>query len=116
MHVYTGPQLFDCNQSKIDGLAFIGLNLSRHSDDTRTNGSSVTRQSQYDFNLLQDRNYDYLQSTNDDGWLVGGGEADDSFKLPSADSGHCGTAYLLCQTISISVFCGLNRDNAIGNF
>ena len=32
---------------------------------------SVSRQTAFDFDLLQDRDYKYFCSTNDDGWLVG---------------------------------------------
>ncbi|KAJ1414130.1 hypothetical protein B484DRAFT_335325, partial [Ochromonadaceae sp. CCMP2298] len=34
------------------------------------------------------RQYQYLVSTNDDGWLCGGGESGESYKLPSPDSAH----------------------------
>jgi hypothetical protein len=53
------------------GLAFIGLSLTRYNDSEFSNKRSVTRQSQFDFNLLQDREYKYFCSTNDDGWLAG---------------------------------------------
>ena len=53
------------------GLAFIGLSLSRYTDGDFTNKKSISRQSQFDFDLLQDREYKYFSSTNDDGWLVG---------------------------------------------
>eukprot|EP00588_Corethron_pennatum_P005526 CAMPEP_0194292538 /NCGR_PEP_ID=MMETSP0169-20130528/45855_1 /TAXON_ID=218684 /ORGANISM="Corethron pennatum, Strain L29A3" /LENGTH=391 /DNA_ID=CAMNT_0039040741 /DNA_START=38 /DNA_END=1213 /DNA_ORIENTATION=- len=46
-----------------------------------------TLQSAFDLNDITDRNYDYVLSTNDDGWLVGGGEPG-PYKLPAADSSH----------------------------
>lgn len=41
-------------------------------------------------NEVQDRDYKFLQSTNDDGWLVGGGEPGPprSYKLRAKDSSH----------------------------
>ena len=53
------------------GLAFIGLSLTRYNESEFSNKRSITRQTQFDFNLLQDREYKYFCSTNDDGWLVG---------------------------------------------
>lgn len=103
--------MLDPDSNKIEGLAFIGLCLTRnHSEDShawtvvditedtsairndweKTNSLSITRQKAYDFNAVQDRNYTFLQSTNDDGWLVGGGEPKSSYKLPSIDSAHIG--------------------------
>ena len=52
-------------------MAFIGLSLTRYHDGEFTNKKSVTRQNVFDFNLIQDREYKYFCSTNDDGWLVG---------------------------------------------
>jgi hypothetical protein len=34
---------------------------------------AVSRQTQFDFNAIQDRSYKYFVATNDDGWLCGGG-------------------------------------------
>ena len=53
------------------GLAFLGLSLSRHNDGQFSSKVSVSRQTAFDFDLLQDRDYKYFCSTNDDGWLVG---------------------------------------------
>jgi hypothetical protein len=41
-------------------------------------------------NQVQDREYKYIQSTNDDGWLVGGGEPGPpvSYKLAAKDTAH----------------------------
>ena len=46
--------------------------------------------SAFDLNAVQDREYEYIFSTNDDGWLVGGGEPGPprSYKLPAPDSAH----------------------------
>lgn len=73
---------------KVDGLAFLGLSLARKSD--RGHPESVTHQIAFDFNDIIDRSYEYIQSTNDDGWLVGGGEPGPpkSYKLPAKDSAH----------------------------
>ena len=87
-----------------DGLIFLGLSLSRnflelvsHPSEfvPSSNNASVSRQTQFDFNQIQDRNYFNYCSTNDDGWLVGGGEGTGSFpgskpsyKLTNPDSAH----------------------------
>lgn len=69
-------------------MAFLGLSLARKSD--RGHPESVTHQIAFDLNDVIDRSYEYLQSTNDDGWLVGGGEPrpPKSYKLPAKDSAH----------------------------
>mmetsp|Transcript_1562 Transcript_1562/g.3400 ORF Transcript_1562/g.3400 Transcript_1562/m.3400 type:complete len:329 (+) Transcript_1562:115-1101(+) len=76
------------NSAKVDGMAFLGLSLARKSD--RGHPESVTHQIAFDLNDVLDRSYEYLQSTNDDGFLVGGGEpgAPKSYKLPAKDSAH----------------------------
>lgn len=85
-----GPPMLDKKNNKIEGLAFIGLNLSRnHSEEEYAHPESISRQTQFNFNLIQDRKYDYFCATNDDGWLVGGGENGDSIKLRNPDSAHC---------------------------
>lgn len=69
-----------------------GLCLTRHyssQDEERANPDSITRQTSFDFNEIQDRDYKYFAATNDDGWLVGGGENETSFKLANPDSAHC---------------------------
>lgn len=75
-------------RSKVDGLAFLGLSLSRKSEQGHPN--SETNQTAFDLNEVIDRKYEYLFSTNDDGWLVGGGEPGPpkSYKLPAKDSAH----------------------------
>ena len=72
----------------MDGLAFLGLSLARKSD--RGHPESVTHQIAFDLNDIIDRPNEYLQSSNDDGWLVGGGEPrpPKSYKLPAKDSAH----------------------------
>jgi len=75
--------------TKVDGLAFIGLSLSRSNDSPHCHPLTVTRQSVFDFNEVQDRKYAYVGTTGDDGWLVGGGEPEiGSCKLPNKDSAH----------------------------
>ena len=80
------PPVLDPTKSKVDGLAFLGLSLARSSDVGHPD--SVTHQTAFDFNDIQDRDYEFLFSTNDDGWLVGGGEPPHSYKLPAPDSAH----------------------------
>ena len=86
---FSSPPLLDASKVRMEGLAFIGLSLSRKlsineedissqivdkSVDYFTHPLTMTTQTQWDFNLIQDRSYKYLKATNDDGWLVGGGE------------------------------------------
>jgi hypothetical protein len=101
------PPLLDAASTKEDGLAFIGLSLSRHSaslchggtqQSARENARSETRQCQIDFDLLQDRQYRYVCSTSDDGWLAGGGEGERGHKIPAPDSAHCGKSMSVCTT------------------
>ncbi|CAJ1967827.1 unnamed protein product [Cylindrotheca closterium] len=82
------PPVLDPKNSKVDGLAFIGLSLTRKSD--KGHPESETHQESFDFNLVQDRDYKNIGATNDDGWLVGGGEPGPptSYKLKAKDSGH----------------------------
>jgi hypothetical protein len=82
------PPVLDPAKSKIDGLAFVGLSLARKSEYGHPD--SRTHQTSFDFNEIIDREYNFLFSTNDDGWLVGGGEPGPpkSYKLASPDSGH----------------------------
>mmetsp|Transcript_17237 Transcript_17237/g.27992 ORF Transcript_17237/g.27992 Transcript_17237/m.27992 type:complete len:306 (+) Transcript_17237:197-1114(+) len=82
------PPVLKPEHSKVDGLAFLGVSLARKSD--RGHPDSVTHQIAYDLNDIIDRPNEYLQSTNDDGWLVGGGEPGPpkSYKLGAKDSAH----------------------------
>lgn len=82
------PPVFDSTKSKVDGLAFLGLSLSRYSENGHPD--SVTNQTAFDLNEVIDRDYKYISATNDDGWLVGGGEpgVPKSYKLAATDSAH----------------------------
>jgi len=83
------PQpVLDPDKAKVDGLAFLGLSLTRHSELGCPD--SITHQTAFDLNEVLDREYDFFASTNDDGWLVGGGEpgAPKSYKLAAKDSAH----------------------------
>lgn len=85
---FRQPPVLKPEQSKVDGLAFLGLSLARKSD--RGHPDSATHQTAFHLNDVCDRSYEYLQSTNDDGWLVGGGEPGPpkSYKLPAKDTAH----------------------------
>ena len=78
----------DPKKSKVDGLAFLGLSLTRKS--VQGHPDSITHQNAFDLNEVLDRDYDHIFSTNDDGWLVGGGEPGPpvSYKLAAKDSSH----------------------------
>ena len=78
----------DPEKTKRDGLAFVGLSLTQKSKDG--NPDSITHQTAFDLNEVIDRDYEYLMSSNDDGWLVGGGEPGPpkSYKLAAKDSSH----------------------------
>lgn len=82
------PPVLDPTKSKVDGLAFIGLSLSRMS--AHGHPDTVTHQTAFDFNEVLDRGYNFVFSTNDDGWLVGGGEPGPpvSYKLAAKDTAH----------------------------
>ena len=72
-----GPPLLDRDSMTIEGLAFLGLNLSRnHTGEAAaaagcaagmSHPDSLTRQTQFDFNRIQDRDYKHFVATNDDG-------------------------------------------------
>lgn len=122
------------------GLFFIGLSLSRNTGagaPTNTplapagtavggpNLRSVTRQTQFDFDKIQDRAYARVAETNDDGWLVGGGEADGNAalggKLPAPDSAHVellhvGTADALRGGLSLREVDRILTDRVAGTF
>jgi len=82
------PPVLDPSKSKVDGLAFLGLSLTRKS--AKGHPGSETHQTAFDLNEVLDREYEHLFSTNDDGWLVGGGEPGppDSYKLAAKDTAH----------------------------
>jgi len=71
---------------KMAGNAFMGVSLSRYSGDIG-HPDSETLQNAFDLNEVADREYKYIVEVNDDGWLIGGGEAG-PYKLPAADSSH----------------------------
>jgi hypothetical protein len=51
----------------------IGLSLSRR-HSSLGHPDTVTRQTAFDFNELQDRQYKYVSTTDSSGWMAGGGE------------------------------------------
>ena len=76
-------------QTRVDGLAFLGLSLTRNApDQPLSHPETISRQTQFDFNALQDRSYEFFAGTSDDGWLAGGGESGESFTLEDRDSAH----------------------------
>lgn len=81
------PPVLDPKASKVDGLAFLGLSLARK-HETLGHPNSQTHQTAFDLNEVIDREYEHVFSTNDDGWLVGGGEPPESYKLSAPDSAH----------------------------
>jgi len=78
----------DPAKTKRDGLAFLGLSLARKS--SVGNPNSYTHQEAFDLNEVLDRDYEFVMSSNDDGWLVGGGEPGPpkTYKLGARDSAH----------------------------
>jgi hypothetical protein len=80
--------VLDPSKSKVDGLAFIGLSLAQNTE--RGHPDSYTHQTAFDLNEVLDRDYEFIFSTNDDGWLVGGGEPGPphTYKLAAKDSAH----------------------------
>ncbi|KAL7563964.1 hypothetical protein ACA910_017577 [Epithemia clementina (nom. ined.)] len=63
----------------------IGLSLSRRHSGVG-HPETVTRQTAFDFNELQDRSYKYVSSTDPTGWRAGGGERGG----PGQQSQHAG--------------------------
>jgi len=103
----NSPSSSDCALGK--HTITIGLSLSRRSSSGHPD--TVTRQTAFDFNELQDREYKYVSSTDSSGWKAGGGERGgndgesdasfgedhngkaisaigNSFKSPGTPSGH----------------------------
>lgn len=76
------PSSLSQNRAQVDGsdgeapfgkyTITIGLSLSRRSNEGHP--ETVTRQTAYDFNELQDREYKFVSSTDSSGWRAGGGE------------------------------------------
>lgn len=79
----------------------IGLSLSRHTPGVG-HPDSVTRQTAFDFNQLQDREYKYVSSTDKHGWRAGGGEPAKSLagesKMASPDFTHLPILHVHCQS------------------
>lgn len=75
----------DCSA---DGLSFIGISFSVNTG--YGNPYSYQLCDQFPMENIIDRNYDYLMSMDEDGWLVGGGYKafDYSGKMPYIDSSH----------------------------
>lgn len=75
----------DCS---MEGLSFIGVSFSVNT----ANGNPYSYQlcDQFPMENIIDRNYDYVMSMDEDGWLVGGGYKtfDYSGKMPYIDSSH----------------------------
>lgn len=86
--VVSMPPVLQPSCSKVDGLAFLGLSLQRKSENGHP--ASKTHQTAFDLDQVQDRDYKYIFSTDDNGWLVAGGEPGPptSYKLGAADSAH----------------------------
>mmetsp|Transcript_50725 Transcript_50725/g.56641 ORF Transcript_50725/g.56641 Transcript_50725/m.56641 type:complete len:1001 (+) Transcript_50725:284-3286(+) len=75
----------DCSQ---DGLSFIGVSFSVNTPSS--NPYSYQLCDQFPMENIIDRDYDYVMSMDEDGWLVGGGYKtfDYSGKMPYIDSSH----------------------------
>jgi len=75
----------DCSQA---GLSFIGISFSVNT--ALGNPYSYQLCDQYPMENIIDRDYDYVMSMDEDGWLVGGGykSFDYSGKMPYIDSSH----------------------------
>jgi len=57
---------------------------------------TVTRQTAFDFNELQDRDYEYISATDSHGWRAGGGEGTGSKKSPHIDVAHVPILHMDC--------------------
>ena len=73
------------NVKPISNTITIGLSLSRR-HSVVGHPDTVTRQTAFDFNELQDRSYKFVSSTDCSGWRAGGGESGDSANSDKADS------------------------------
>ena len=67
----------------------IGLSLSRRHTSVG-HPDTVTRQTAFDFNELQDRQYRYVSSTDKYGWRAGGGEPGGPVKVSEGDPDDTG--------------------------
>jgi hypothetical protein len=81
----SGDNDGDCS---MEGLSFIGVSFSVNT----ANGNPYSYQlcDQFAMENIIDRDYDYVMSMDEDGWLVGGGYKtfDYSGKMPYIDSSH----------------------------
>ena len=75
----------------------IGLCLSQAHPEMG-HPSTVTRQTAFDFNDLQDRKYRYVSSTDEHGWRAGGGEKKGADKVATPDVVHIPILRLDCRT------------------
>jgi len=75
----------DCSQ---DGLSFIGISFSVNT--ASGNPYSYQLCDQFPMENIIDRDYEFIMSMDEDGWLVGGGYKtfDYSGKMPYIDSSH----------------------------
>jgi len=75
----------DCST---DGLSFIGVSFSVNT--AHGNPYSYQLNDQFPMENIIDRDYNYIMSMDEDGWLVGGGYKafDYSGKMPYIDSSH----------------------------
>jgi len=75
----------DCEQS---GLSFVGVSFSVNTKSGNPNSYHIC--DQFAMENIIDRDYDYVMSMDEDGWLVGGGYKtfDYSGKMPYIDSSH----------------------------
>mmetsp|Transcript_3825 Transcript_3825/g.8543 ORF Transcript_3825/g.8543 Transcript_3825/m.8543 type:complete len:975 (-) Transcript_3825:286-3210(-) len=71
-----------------EGLSFVGISFSVNT--ASGNPYSYQLCDQFPMENIIDRNYDYVMSMDEDGWLVGGGykSFDYSGKMPYIDSSH----------------------------
>lgn len=80
-----GSSLSTPNASSSKHRITIGLSLSRR-HVTLGHPDTVTRQTAFDFNELQDRDYKYVSSTDASGWRAGGGEGGNTEELKTLSS------------------------------
>ena len=71
---------------KQSGKAFLGVSLARNYGNIG-HPDSENLQDAFDLNEVADREYEHIVALNDDGWLIGGGEAG-PYNLAAADSAH----------------------------
>jgi hypothetical protein len=72
----------------------IGLSLSRR-HSSLGHPDTVTRQTAFDFNELQDRQYKYVSTTDSSGWMAGGGERGGNISVQDEFPGNNGVTSML---------------------